>query len=73
MTIVDYIPHAAIAALATVVAYIFKSHDDRDDARFARVGDALLQFNTKMDGAITKQADNHAEILKILLDQKRDR
>lgn len=68
----QYIPHAlgtAAVAVATLGSYIFKDHADRDDARFAKTFELLQSTNTKLDTAVTTQAANHAEILKILLDQ----
>jgi hypothetical protein len=69
MALTDYIPHAAIGALATVVAYVFKSHEDRDDHRFDKIENAFLDVNDKLDTAIQRAADQHAEVLKILLDR----
>jgi len=72
----QYIPHAlgtAIAALGAGAAWIFKKHDERDDARFRAVGDYLMKVDSKLDTAITRQADNHAELLKTLIDIRRDR
>jgi hypothetical protein len=69
----DYIPHAALTALATITAYVFKSHDDRDNTRFGQVGDGMQELSKKLDTAIMRQADNHAQILQILLDQKHDK
>lgn len=69
MTLVDYIPHGMVVAFAGLAGYIFKAHDERDNQRFGKFGDAVLQMNQKLDTAIAKQADNHAEILKLLIRQ----
>lgn len=68
----QYIPHALATAAATVAglgAYIFRDHTQRDDARFSKTFELLQLTNSKLDTAVTTQAANHAEILKILLTQ----
>jgi len=54
----------------TGAVWVFKRHDERDDARFTAVREAFQDVNAKLDTAIQKQADNHAKILEILLQQK---
>ena len=68
----DYIPHGLVAALGTVVAYVFRDHVKQDEKRFDKFGDAYMSISEKLDKAVDTQAKNHAEILKILLDQKHD-
>jgi hypothetical protein len=65
------LPHGLVTAFGAIAAYVYKDHAARDDARFAKVADGLLAMNAKLDSALAKQADNHAEILKILLDRAR--
>lgn len=66
----DYLPHGMIAALGTVVAYVFRDHVKQDERRFDKFTDAYLDLGKKLDETISQQASNHAEILKILLEQK---
>jgi hypothetical protein len=66
----DYIPHGMVLATATMAAYVFKRHDERDDMRFSKVADGLLKMNEKLDAALAKQSDNHAEVLKLLINRK---
>jgi hypothetical protein len=66
----DYVPHGMVAALGTIVAYVFREHTKQDERRFDKFADAYLKMGEKLDEAVAKQASNHAEILKILLDQK---
>lgn len=73
MTITDYIPHMAVAALATVVSWVGRDHLKRDDLRFKYMADATRDISNKLDKAIEKQADNHAEVLKLLVQPVRDR
>lgn len=68
----QYIPHGIVTALGAVVAYVFKKHDERDDARFDKVGAALAALNDKLDTARDKQAENHAEILGLFIQHKKD-
>jgi len=67
----DYIPHGMVAALAAIATWVFQDHAKRDERRFDKFGDAFLDLDKKLDTAIAKQAENHSEILKILLDQRR--
>jgi hypothetical protein len=66
----DYIPHGLVAALGTVVMYVFRDHVKQDERRFDKFADAYTRMNGKLDEAIANQAKNHTEILKILLDRK---
>lgn len=70
MNFTDYIPQGVVTAVAGVAAYVFNDHKNRDDARFDKVGAALLQFNEKLDDALKAQADNHADVLKLLIERK---
>jgi hypothetical protein len=67
MSVSDYIPHVAITALGAVIAWVGKDHFQRDDSRFRYMADAVNGLNDKMDKAIERQADNHAEILKLFV------
>lgn len=67
MSLTDYIPHAAVAALGAVVAWVGRDHLKRDDVRFTYLAQNMKDVSNKLDKAIEKQADNHAEILKLLL------
>lgn len=66
---VDYVPHAAVVALAAVVSWVGKNHFEQDDKRFEAVTEAFNKLDDKLDGAIKQQSDNHAEVLKILIDR----
>ncbi len=50
----DYIPHAAVAALTAVVAWVGRDHFQRDDTRFKYMSDAIKNIEDKLDAA----ADN---------------
>lgn len=67
----DYIPHGMVAVLASVAGWVFTNHTKQDERRFDKFGDAYLKLGEKLDEAISKQASNHTEILKILLEQKK--
>lgn len=69
----DYIPHAAVTALAVVASWIGKDHFERDNLRFKYIADAVRDTGNKLDKAIEKQSENHAEILKLLIQPVRDR
>jgi hypothetical protein len=71
LDLTDYVPHGMVAVLGTVVAYVFRDHVKQDERRFDKFADAYTRMNGKLDEAISKQSSNHAEILKILLEQKR--
>ena len=73
MAVTDYIPHMAVTALATVVSWVGREHFKRDDTRFRYMADSVNNLGSKLDKAIEKQADNHAEILKLLIQPVRDR
>jgi len=66
----DYIPHAAIVAFATVAAWVFRDHVQRDDDRFKAYTSTVDGISDKLDRAIEAQAKNHAEILRIMLERK---
>jgi hypothetical protein len=66
----DYLPHGMIMVLGTVAAWVFRDHAKADDRRFDKFGEAYMDLSKKLDTAISKQSENHTEILKILLDQK---
>ena len=68
--ITDYVPHGMVAALATVVTWVFREHVKQDEKRFDKFGDAYVALTEKLDTAISEQAKNHAEILKLLLERK---
>ena len=69
----DYLPSAStvvpagVGVLATVLAWVGRDHMRRDDTRFGYMATALKELGTKLDSAIEKQADNHTEILKLLI------
>lgn len=65
----EYIPHAMIVAFASVSAWVFRDHVERDDRRFETVAGALQRMSDKLDEAVKVQASSHSEILKILLEQ----
>lgn len=63
----DYIPHGIVTAFAGVVAYVFRDHAKRDDARFNGIKDYLLKIEGRQTEVSDKMAENHAEILKLLI------
>jgi hypothetical protein len=67
--ITQYVPDGVTIAFATVIGWIFRDHVYRDDARFKEVVASFRDVSTKLDQAVKVQAENHAEILKILLEQ----
>ena len=66
----DYIPHGLVAALGSVVAWVYNDHAKRDDRRFEWVGKTFESVNKKLDEQNKTIAQNHAEILRLLLDRK---
>lgn len=70
LDLTSYIPNGLIVAAGTVAGWIFRDHAHRDDLRFKSVASGLRDMNLKLDSAIEKQSENHAEILKILLEQR---
>jgi alcohol dehydrogenase class IV len=66
----DYVPHGMIAALGTVVAYVFREHTKQDEKRFDKIADAYTSMGDKLDEVIANQAKNHAKILELLLERK---
>lgn len=67
------IAKAGWVAVAAVVTWIGRDHikQDRETAKAygKRIAAVELQLNTKLDTLTTKVADNHAEVLKILIDR----
>lgn len=68
--IAEYIPHGLIVAFAAVAAWVFRDHVERDDARFKEFSASVETLSCKLDSARETEANNHAEILKILLEQR---
>lgn len=66
----EFIPHGLIVAFAAVAAWVFRDHIERDDARFKEFSGCIKELTTKLDKAFETQAENHSEILKILLEQR---
>lgn len=65
-----YLPNSIIVAAGTVAAWVFRDHAQRDDLRFKAFGSGMQELSRKIDRSAETQAANHAEILKILLEQK---
>lgn len=63
----DYIPHGMIAALGTVVAYVFRDHVKQDDARFNEIRKDLKTLVQGQNDMVKSIADNHAEVLKLFI------
>lgn len=61
--------HIAWAGLATVVAWVGRDHFKRDDSRFESIKEEMMILSTKLDSSIKQTADNHAEVLKILVER----
>jgi hypothetical protein len=68
MSIQDYIPHGMVAAFAGVVTYVFRDHVKQDDARFAEMKSGFADIIARQTTLSDKIAENHAEILKTLLE-----
>ena len=67
MNISDYVPHGLITALGGVVAYVFKEHKKQDDDRYAQLTNTLKGVFERQTEISDKMAENHAEILRVLL------
>ena len=72
-SITDFIPNGGVMVFAALTAWIFRDHTHRDDARFKGVSDSFRTISEKLDKAVEVQSKSHAEILKILLEQKNDK
>jgi hypothetical protein len=73
MSFTDYLPNGLVVAVATVGAWVFRDHVARDDARFQEIANAFSEVGKKLDKAVEVQSQSHAEILRILLEQKHDK
>jgi hypothetical protein len=69
MSIADYTPHGMIAAFAAVVGWVYKAHVKQDDDRYKQLTDVLGKVFEGQTEIRTKMADNHADLLKLLLQQ----
>jgi hypothetical protein len=73
VSLADYIPHAAVGALATVVAYVFQDHTKRDDKRFGYMNDAVNKSTEARDAdfaALNLKVDRHyEELTRLLMDR----
>ena len=49
INVTDYIPHGLVVAFGTVVAYVYKDHVGRDDARFAKADADMKDLGAKID------------------------
>lgn len=67
----DYIPHGIAAAFAGTIAFIFREHTKLDDERSASIATDLAVISTQQAKIVEKMANNHTEILKILLESER--
>lgn len=70
MDLTDYLPNGLVVAVATVAGWVFRDHAQRDDTRFKEVASSFKEISAKLDTAVRVQSENHAEILKILLEQR---
>jgi hypothetical protein len=71
--ITDYIPHALVGALGTVVAWVARDHFKRDDARFERITSVLDKLEAGQVKLADTMAENHATVLKLLIDEAREK
>jgi hypothetical protein len=71
MSASDYIPHALVTALATVVSFVYRDHVKQDDRRFDKVSTELTNISSRQVEISDKIAENHAEILRVLLENAR--
>jgi hypothetical protein len=62
--------HVATGAVFALGAWIAKDHFKRDDKRFDYLGAEIRKVDAKLDAQNKTIADNHAEILRILIDKR---
>ena len=74
INVADYIPHGLVTAFAGVVTYVFRDHVKQDDARFAEIKNGFKDVTDRQTEISDKMSDNHAEILRLLINagQQRD-
>ena len=73
MNITDYIPHGITVAFAGVISYIFRNHVEQDDARFKEIKEGFTEITNRQTVIADKMAENHSEILKVLLEAEQQR
>ena len=73
MNLADYIPHGMVTAFAGVVTYVFRTHTKQDDDRYATLCATLTSMSQRQMDMSDKMAENHAEILRVMLEGERDR
>lgn len=71
MNISDYVPHGMVAAFAGIVTYVFRDHVKQDDSRFANLKTDLTTIVTRQTEMADKMAENHAELLRVMLEGER--
>ena len=70
MTLTDYIPHGLVVTLAGVVTWVARDHMKRDDIRFDGIKADIGTVTGRLTEVADTMASNHAEILRLLIDQK---
>ena len=65
----DYIPHGLIVALGGVVTWVYRQHVQQDDDRYKQLTDVLGKVFAGQNETRAKMSDNHAELLKLMVDQ----
>lgn len=65
----DYIPHGLIVALSGVITWVYREHVKQDDDRYKQLTDVLGKVFTGQNEIRTKMSDNHADLLKLMVDQ----
>ena len=73
MQITDFIPHGMVVAFGGIVAYVFRDHVKQDDARFEEMKTGFKEITDRQTVIADKMAENHTEILKVLLTVATDR
>jgi hypothetical protein len=71
MSISDYIPHGMVTAFAGAVTYVFRQHTKSDDDRYALLNMALNNISVRQTEISDKMAENHAELLRVMLEGER--
>jgi len=73
MTLTDYIPHGMVTAFAGVVTFVFRQHTKQDDDRYALLNATLTTISQRQTEISDKMAENHAELLRVMLAAEQQR
>lgn len=67
MSIADYAPHGMVAALSTIIGYVFQRHVKTDDDRFKELTKAIGKLGEKIDEVGQAAAERHNDLVNTLL------